>query len=100
MKTLKVKTLRKGSKARKQIISFIELWQKMAKCYFWTPPAGASSRRNYEKMNSESIDIEINGIRYQGRIVTDCSCKNVYCLRELLIDSETKRITHLKKLLK
>lgn len=85
---------------KKSIHNFIDQWEKMARAYFWTPPSRASARRSYEKRQSDSIDITVDGIRYQGTIEVTCSCKNIYVSRELLVDGAVKRITALKKIVK
>ena len=79
--------------------NFVEQWEKMGGAYFWRPPASARARRDYEKYHARSLDVEINGIHFEGRIIVDCSCKNIYVTRELLANGEKKRITALKKAL-
>ena len=83
----------------KEIVDFIELWEKMSNAYFWSPPTSAASRRNYEKSNSLELNIIINNKTYQGTINVACSCRNIYVSRRLFVDGEKKRITALKKVI-
>lgn len=78
---------------------FVAQWEKMGSAHFWTPPSSASGRRSYEKYHSRKLDTVIDGHRIEGEICVDCSCKNIYVNRTLLVDGAKKRITALKKLI-
>lgn len=82
----------------KQINEFIDLWTKMSKCYFWSPPGSASARRSYENKHSLNLDITIENKNYVGSISTSCSCKIIYCIKTLYVDGIKKNILSLKKL--
>lgn len=81
---------------KKEIESFISQWERFASCFMWKPPCDSGSRRWYEKTNTMSIDMVINGNRYEGYINVTCSSANVYCKRELIVNGIKKRITALK----
>lgn len=84
----------------KSVSSFLDLWKKMEKCYFWTPPSNASNRRSYERMHSDEIEFKIGSDVYKGYINTSCSSKNVYCNKDIYVNGEKKRITALKNIFK
>jgi len=64
---------------------FLDLWEKMAKAYFFVPPTTSGSRRAYEIRHSMSFK---------------CSAKNIYCGRTIKENGEIKRINNLKKTIK
>ncbi len=100
MAILKAKTLRKGSKARSAVVSFLDQWEKMTSCYFWNTPCSASGRRAYEKENSMHLNLMLNGTEFTCNIIVDCSCKNIRCDKNIYVDGERKNIAALKRLLK
>lgn len=95
-----MKKLTVSKKVKFGIQHFVDQWEKMGKAYFFTPPSSASQRRSYESYNSMEYKAKINGVKYEGKIEVECSCRNIYATRILLVDGEQKRITALKKLLK
>jgi hypothetical protein len=92
---------------KREIESFISLWDKMSKCYFFNPPVSARQRREYESKHSDEICGVYKETEIKASIETSCSCKNVYCTRDLRIrklgaqgEYIKKTIPSLKKIIK
>lgn len=77
-----IKGLVKSSKIKKQlkekITKILSLHDKMKKSYFYNSPSNASSRRSYEKYNSQTIEFKLGDVIYTVDQVTRCTCSNVY----------------------
>lgn len=58
--------------------------------YWWTPPAGASSRRDAEERNTWCVEFTHGGrvYRYESRV--SCSCRNYYYTGVFTVDGEKK----------
>lgn len=90
----------KRQKQINELKSFIDHWHKFDKCYFWTSPSSASSRRYEEKRQYMEINLTIDGHEIDGEIEISCSCKNYYATKTLYIDGDKKTIRALNKFLK
>ena len=85
---------------KKEIEKAIELHEKMKNSFFWSSPAGAASRRSYEKYNSNSCSFEYNNNTITVEQNTSCSCKNIYYTAVIKVNGIRKDIRALKKVLK
>lgn len=89
----------KNSEKKNALQTAINLNAKMKNCYWWSPPRFASARRSYEKYNSFSAQFSLKGKKYEIKMETSCSCKNIYFSQSILVNGENKNITALKKAL-
>jgi hypothetical protein len=101
---VKLKKPKKGEKKMKKITKsrieqLIELHEKMGNSYFWSPPAGAASRRSYELRYSDSENFTYDGYEYNISLETICSCKHIYYTGKIYVDGNRKDIRALKNLL-
>jgi hypothetical protein len=97
MKKLQKKVKVKSTK--NLIKQAIELNDKMSGCYFWSPPSCANSRRSYEDYNSLEFNFKFNGKKYEIKLNTECSCKNIYFSRNIFVDGIKKNIKALKTII-
>lgn len=83
-----------------ELVGFMEHWDRYKNTYFWSPPGSAPDRRRYEKSNSRSLEGEFFGHRVIAAISIDCSCKNIYAIRQVNVDGKKGTLRTLKSLLK
>ena len=78
----------------------VELSEKMKNCYFWKPNMNAAGRRKYERDNSLSGKFTLKGKKYEIEAITDCSCRNIYFRKNIVVDGVSKDLRAVKSALK
>jgi hypothetical protein len=83
---------------KENLNSIIELHSKMRNSYFWNPPKNASSRRNFEKQNSDSYNFKIGNDEIKLQCNTSCSCNHIYYKGVFYINNSKVTIAKIKNL--
>jgi hypothetical protein len=78
---------------KKAIQTYLSLNAKFKNAFFWSSPQRADSRRSYEKHNTFRFSNE--GIEL--KFIVQCSAKNIYITKEVVIDGRPTNATALKK---
>ena len=86
--------------SKEQIQRIIGQHESMKNSYFWNSPAGASSRRDYEKQHSLKIVGIYNEIEIDFECKVECSCKNIYYCGSFYINGKKCTIRSVKSLIK
>jgi len=84
---------------RTKVRKIVNLHEKMKNAFFWSPPAGAASRRSYEKSHSNSVSFVHDKKKYVVRQSTECSVKNIYYSLNITVNGVKKDIRALKSII-
>jgi len=82
-----------------ELKEFLEHWEAFSGSFFWTPPSNAGCRRSYEARNSRELEFNFRGTEYKMFLDVECSCKNVYTTKGVLVDGKKRTIKAIKKLM-
>lgn len=74
--------------------------ERFKSAYLFKPPSGASSRRYYERVNSQELAFNLGENEYRMLINIECSCRNVYARTEYYLNGEKKNRRILLNLIK
>jgi len=91
----------KGSKLETELNDIIAQHERFKNSYFWSPPANAAGRRQYEERNSrQPIIFQYDGSEIEIKQSVSCSCRNIYYNFSVHVDGQKKDIRFLKQLVK
>ena len=80
--------------------TIIERVAKFKNSYFWSSPANARSRRDYEKYYSiPEIEFEFSGHTYTAAFSVECTCNNIYAKGIYTKDGNKTNLTAIKNVL-